>query len=84
MSTGVGAHGLPMEPAAKPAEEAPKLEPGETASFCHITCFSSGLARVHHLPVVAWPVLEALPKTPTATPNAVVIPATSTQTPQSL
>jgi len=58
LSTGVGAHGLPMEPAAKPAEEAPKLEPG--------------LARVHHLPVVAWPVLEALPKTPTATPNAVL------------
>jgi len=58
LSMGVGAHGPTMEPAAEPVEEAPKPEPG--------------LARVQHFPVVAPHVLEALPKTPTATPSAVL------------
>ena len=32
-----------------------------------------GLATIRHLRAVVQPVLEALPKTPTATPSAVVI-----------
>jgi len=58
LSTVVGAHGLPMEPAAKPVEEAPRPEPG--------------LAQIHHLPVVAQLVLEAHTKMPTATLSAVL------------
>merc|ERR1712181_83338 len=57
LSTVVGAHGLPMVPAAEPVEEAPRQEPG--------------LAPVHHLHVGAQPVLEDLPKMPTATASVV-------------
>ena len=60
-----------MEPAAKPVEEAPKLEPGDNTSTSSSHGLS-GLARVLHLPVVAQPVLEAHTKTPTATPSVVV------------
>ena len=71
LSTVVGAIGLPMEPAAKLVEEAPRPEAGEFLLQAQLGLLS-GLARVQHHPVVAQPVLEALPKTPTATPSAVV------------
>jgi len=57
LSTVAGFLGLPMEPAAILVGEEPRPEPG--------------LAQVPLLPAVARPVLEALPKTPTATPSAV-------------